>query len=159
LRRGLLGRACEHRASSGEHQRARTNIARILGESIAGHAAIVCPRRDHSPVRRTFLERGRAGRSSICRPRRFANAAATTFSLELEPSGKPAGPTSTQDAPPHFTPSLRRAPYRGRMAAGTDTLGYSRAKAMLAALFPPNTPPGRRAATKWHNQNHHLTFT
>ena len=61
--------------------------------------------------RRAVLDWGQAGRSSIDRPRRFWLIVRLLLLMLFspEPSGSQPGPTATQDAPPHFTPSLGRA--------------------------------------------------
>ena len=65
--------------------------------------------------RRPVLDRGRAGRSSIRRPRRFCQCDYYCF-FSLEPSGKPAGPNGHTRRTASFHPRSGTRPLRGRMA-------------------------------------------
>ena len=66
--------------------------------------------------RRPAVDRGRVGRSSIRRPRRFCQCDYYCF-FSPEPSGKPAGPNGHTRRTASFHPRSGTRPLRGRMAS------------------------------------------
>ena len=108
---GISGRGQGSRLQASEHG-PQACSARSPG---AAPPLTMLARRGIHSGRRPAVDRGRVGRSSIRRPRRFCQCDYYCF-FSPEPSGKPAGPNSHTRRTASFHPRSGTRPLRGRMA-------------------------------------------
>jgi hypothetical protein len=87
----------------------------------------------HHHSRPAAVDRGRAGRSSICRPRRFCQCGYWHYFF-LEPSGKPVGPNSHTRRTASFHPLSGTRPLQG--ADGTHQSCFSPTARCIGSIAP-----------------------